>query len=154
WRGRLTSLPLIVPTPMTAPTGRNQNGEVSNRCLENTGERRFLIVEFDTGTTDEHAGLLFHLAQRAPLASAVFSGSDSLHGGGAVAPAAATTKRIPPCSRVPASVSLPARCIPLCGATVCDCPLDCAYLACRCIRLHAISRHLVAGKAVWKNEVA
>jgi len=80
WRGRLASLPLIVPTPMTAPTGRNQNGEVSNRCLENTGERRFLIVEFDTGTTDEHAALLFHLAQRAPLALAVFSGSKSLHG--------------------------------------------------------------------------
>ena len=80
WRGRLTSMPLIVPSPMTASTGRNQNGDVSNRCLENTGERRFVIVEFDTGTTDEHAALFFHLAQRAPLALAVFSGSKSLHG--------------------------------------------------------------------------
>jgi hypothetical protein len=80
WHGRLASLPLIVPSPMTAPTGRNQNGEVSNRCLANTGERRFLIVEFDTGTTDEHAALLLHLAQRAPLALAVHSGKKSLHG--------------------------------------------------------------------------
>jgi len=80
WHGRLASLPLILPSPMTALTGRNQNGEVSNRCLENTGERRFLIVEFDRGTTDEHAALLLHLAERAPLTLAVFSGSKSLHG--------------------------------------------------------------------------
>jgi hypothetical protein len=80
WRGRLASLPLIVPSSMTASTGRNQNGEVSNRCLENTGARRFLVVEFDTGTIDHHAALLLHLAARAPLALAVFSGSKSLHG--------------------------------------------------------------------------
>lgn len=79
WRGRLTRLPLIVPSPMTARTGRNKNGEVSNRCLENTGPRRFLVVEFDTGTIDEHAALLQHLAEFAPLALAVFSGSKSLH---------------------------------------------------------------------------
>src|SRR5437660_5702091 len=54
WRGSLTSLPLIVPSPMTANAGRNQNGEVSDRCLENTGARRFLVVEFDTGTIDDH----------------------------------------------------------------------------------------------------
>ena len=65
---------------MKARTGRNQNGEVSNRCLENTGARHFLIVEFDTGATDEHAAVLFHLAQRAPLALVVHSGSKSLHG--------------------------------------------------------------------------
>jgi len=53
---------------------------VSDRCLKNTGERHFLIVEFDTGTTDEHAALLLHLAGRAPLTLAVFSGSKSLHG--------------------------------------------------------------------------
>jgi len=80
WRGRLEGLPLIVPSPMTAVAGHNQNGEVSNRCLENTGTRRFLIAEFDTGTPDEHAALLFHLAKRAPLALAVHSGSKSLHG--------------------------------------------------------------------------
>ena len=65
---------------MTAATGRNQNGEVSKRSLENTGERRFLVVEFDTGTMDEHAALLLNLAERAPLTLAVFSGSRSLHG--------------------------------------------------------------------------
>ena len=80
WRGRMSQLQLIVPNPMTAVTGLNQSGGVSNRCFNNTGARRFLIVEFDTGTTDDHAALLLHLAGRAPLAIAVFSGSKSLHG--------------------------------------------------------------------------
>jgi hypothetical protein len=80
WRERLSSLPLIVPNMMTASTGRNQNGEVSKRCLGNTGARRFLVVEFDTGTIDDHAALLRHLEAHAPLALAVFSGAKSLHG--------------------------------------------------------------------------
>jgi hypothetical protein len=80
WRGRMSGLQLIVPNPMAALTGLNQSGEVSHRCLTNTGARRFLVVEFDAGTTDEHAALLLHLAERAPLAIAVFSGSKSLHG--------------------------------------------------------------------------
>jgi hypothetical protein len=81
WRGKLTGLPLLVPNPMTAMTGKNQNGKVSNRCLDNTGARRFLVVEFDTGQIDEHAALLLHLAERAaPLALVVFSGAKSLHG--------------------------------------------------------------------------
>jgi hypothetical protein len=80
WRGKLANLRLIVPNPMTAPTGCNQNGRESGRCLDNTGKRRFLVVEFDTGTLDCHAALLLHLAEQAPLALAVFSGSKSLHG--------------------------------------------------------------------------
>jgi hypothetical protein len=80
WRGGMTELQLIVPNPMAALTGLNQSGGVSRRCLANTGGRRFLVVEFDAGTMDEHAALLLHLAERAPLAIAVFSGSKSLHG--------------------------------------------------------------------------
>jgi hypothetical protein len=80
WRGHMSELQLIVPSPMSMATGHNQAGEVSHRCLDNTGERRFLVVEFDKGTKDEHAALLLHLAERAPLALAVFSGSKSLHG--------------------------------------------------------------------------
>jgi hypothetical protein len=80
WRGRLAACPLIVPSVMTAPTGRNQDGEESPRCLDNTGARRFLVVEFDSGTLEEHAAILLHLAEFGPLALAVFSGSKSLHG--------------------------------------------------------------------------
>ena len=81
WRGRLADLQLIVPSPMSAPTGRTKDGErISAHTLANTGARRFLIVEFDAGTADEHAAVLLHLGARAPLALAVHSGGKSLHG--------------------------------------------------------------------------
>jgi hypothetical protein len=80
WRGQLSGLALIVPSPMTAPTGLTKEGKESAHSLSNTGARRFLIVEFDQGKTDEHAALLIHLAGYAPLVCAVHSGGKSLHG--------------------------------------------------------------------------
>jgi hypothetical protein len=80
WRRRLADLQLIVPSPMTGRTGLTQNGKESEHTLSNTGPRRFLVVEFDAGSIDEHAGLLRHLAERAPMALAVHSGGKSLHG--------------------------------------------------------------------------
>lgn len=77
---------LIVPSPMIGPSGKNLNGEVSHRCLENTGPRRWLVIEFDTGTADEQAALHWHLDQAAEamgwprLALAVHSAGKSLHG--------------------------------------------------------------------------
>ena len=80
WRGKLTALQLIVPSPMSAVTGITQEGRESAHTLSNTGPRRFLVVEFDHGGVDEHAALLLHLAARAPLAIVVHSGNKSLHG--------------------------------------------------------------------------
>jgi hypothetical protein len=81
WRGTLASKQLIVPSPMKAQLGRRKkDGKLSAHTLDNTGDRRFLVCEFDTGTTDEHAALLLHLASRAPLVLAVHSGNKSLHG--------------------------------------------------------------------------
>jgi len=80
WQGSLASCALIVPSPMSAPTGINQDGNVSTRCLDNTGPRRFIVVEFDSGTSDAQAALLLHLGQFAPLVLALHSGSESLHG--------------------------------------------------------------------------
>jgi hypothetical protein len=80
WRGELAKLQLIVPSPMSSPVGLTKKGKESAHALDNTGPRRFLIVEFDQGTADEHAIILLHLAQRAPLALAVHSGGKSLHG--------------------------------------------------------------------------
>ena len=80
WRGQLASMQLIVPSPMTARTGLTQAGRKSAHALSITGPRRFLIVEFDNGTLDEHAALLMHLGRYGPLVLAVFSGSKSLHG--------------------------------------------------------------------------
>lgn len=80
WRGQLAQLQLIVPSPMTDRTGLTKDGRESTHSLNNTGPRRFLICEFDTGTPDEHAALLIHLAGYAPLVCAVHSGGKSLHG--------------------------------------------------------------------------
>ncbi len=80
WRGQLSAAQLIVPSPMSAPSGRTQDGKVSPHCLANTGPRRFLVIEQDTGSADEQAAILLHLAERAPLALAVHSGSKSIHG--------------------------------------------------------------------------
>lgn len=80
WRGELSALQLIVPSPMSAVTGTTKDGKESKHTLDNTGARRFLICEFDTGTADEHAALLLHLGTFAPLVCAVHSGGKSLHG--------------------------------------------------------------------------
>jgi hypothetical protein len=80
WRGELAQLQLIVPSPMISRTGLTKDGRESQHTLDNTGSRRFLICEFDNGTTDEHSALLIHLAGYAPLVCAVHSGGKSLHG--------------------------------------------------------------------------
>jgi hypothetical protein len=80
WRGELGDLQLIVPNPMTSRVGRTQDGKVSEHALENSGPRRFLVIEQDIGTVDEQAAILLYLAQFAPLAIVVHSGSKSLHG--------------------------------------------------------------------------
>jgi hypothetical protein len=85
WRGQLTGLQLIVPSPMSALLGRKKNpkpgeSEWSAHTLDNTGPRQFLICEFDTGAPDDHAALLLHLATFRHLICAVHSGNKSLHG--------------------------------------------------------------------------
>jgi hypothetical protein len=86
WYFQSENCGLIVPSPMTGPSGMNKNGERSHRCLENTGPRRWLVVEFDSGTIDEQAQLHWALAQCSEscgwpkLALVVHSGGKSLHG--------------------------------------------------------------------------
>lgn len=80
WRGQMSTLALIVPSPMLAIEGKTKDGRTSRHTLDNTGPRRFLICEFDSGTADEHAALLLHLGGFAPLVCVVHSGGKSLHG--------------------------------------------------------------------------
>jgi hypothetical protein len=80
WRGKLSALQLIVPSPMTSVHGTTKEGRKSQHTLSNTGLRRFLVIEQDAGLPDEQAAVLVHLAERAPLVLAVFSGSKSIHG--------------------------------------------------------------------------
>ena len=97
---KLHGLQFIVPNPMTALKGLTRKRKISAHALGNTGPRRFLIVEFDFDATnsaeegrllerlatqgrdvrDLCAALLLHLAEKAPLALAVYSGGKSLHG--------------------------------------------------------------------------
>jgi hypothetical protein len=97
---KLHNLQFIVPNPMTAPRGPTQGRKLSAHALSNTGARRFLIVEFDFAASnsaeqarllgrlategrdvrDLCAALLLHLAEKAPLTLAVYSGGKSLHG--------------------------------------------------------------------------
>ena len=80
WRGKLSVLAVIVPSPMTARRGLTQDDKNSAHALSITGKRRYLVIEFDKGDVDNHAALLLHLAESAPLALVVHSGSKSLHG--------------------------------------------------------------------------
>lgn len=82
FRGTLESRQFIVPSTMSKPEGLTQSGRASQRCLNNTGPRRFAVVEFDTGAHDEHAALLWHIKSNLglPLALVVHSGGKSLHG--------------------------------------------------------------------------
>lgn len=97
WQGHLERAQFIVPNPMTGPRGATKDGRVSERCLSNTGPRRYLVIECDfdpkrdvllfsrlddSGRTlaDLCAAVLGRLMEYAPLVMAVHSGSKSLHG--------------------------------------------------------------------------
>ena len=80
WKGELARAELIVPSPMSGLIGLTQEGNVSAHSLNNTGPRRFLVIEFDEGPVDRHAALLWRLKKIGPLVLAVFSGNKSLHG--------------------------------------------------------------------------
>ena len=102
WRGKESSFQFIVPNTMTNETGLTRDGKVSRRCLDNTGPRRFLVIEFDISeddgkwapyvrewkakgisVLDANVALLLELARRGlprlPLALAVHSAGKSLH---------------------------------------------------------------------------
>lgn len=81
----LETLQLVVPSPMSKLLGKIQDPEPggpteSAHTKDNTGPRKYAVVEFDTGTSDEHAALLWHLSDYAPFVMAVHSGGKSLHG--------------------------------------------------------------------------
>ncbi len=82
WRGQLGGLPLIVPNPMIAEEGkRKSDGALSTRTLDNTGPRRFLVIEFDDKRgEDSQAARLWHLSRLSPLVLALHSGGKSVHG--------------------------------------------------------------------------
>ena len=53
WFGQLRRQQHIVPSPMLSVVGRNKSGKVSQRCSENTGPRRYIVLDFDFKAEDE-----------------------------------------------------------------------------------------------------
>ena len=78
-RGTLESMALIVPNPMSALTGKTQDGKVSAHTLDNTGPRRFFVVDQDTGTIEDQSIIVLYLRQFAKLVMVLHSGGKSLH---------------------------------------------------------------------------
>jgi hypothetical protein len=104
WRGHLWRYALIVPSPMIQVWGKTKDGKWSQHTLENTGPRKYLVIEFDFAefalddkvetiwakllrawkadlltTADASASLIAHLAHLGPLVLVVDSAGKSLH---------------------------------------------------------------------------
>jgi hypothetical protein len=77
--GHLSECQFTVPSPMTSQWGKTQDDKTSMHTLSNTGPRRFLVVEFDSGTRAEQASLIAALGDFAPLTMVLSSGGKSLH---------------------------------------------------------------------------
>lgn len=75
----LRTTEFIVPSPMSASYGITKQGKRSMHTLSNTGQRMYLVTEFDNGTADEQSALIWHLRNFAPLVMVLRSGGKSLH---------------------------------------------------------------------------
>jgi hypothetical protein len=69
----------IVPCYMTARQGITTEGKPSCRALSNTGERRFIVLDFDSPPPEHHASIIrWLMGTRAPIL-VIKSGNKSLH---------------------------------------------------------------------------
>jgi len=79
WQNQGEFPELIVSSPMSKPMGMNKEGKPSKRCNDNTGKRKFLVIEQDETPLNEQLAIIKHLSEFAPLAMVVYSGSKSYH---------------------------------------------------------------------------
>jgi hypothetical protein len=77
--GWLRRYQFIVPNSMCRKYGLTKEGKTSEKSLDNTGERRFLVIEFDQGSLEEQSRLIWGLFRHHKLVMVVFSGNKSLH---------------------------------------------------------------------------
>lgn len=99
WGREAYDLQFIVPSPMSRPWGRTKyKGHLSQRCLDNTGPRHYLVIECDftescavgplvtqlgaqgIGPIEMCGAVLWELQKYGPLTMIVHSGGKSLHG--------------------------------------------------------------------------
>lgn len=77
---RLTGWQFIVPCYMSKKVGVTQDGKPSQHCLDNCGDRRFLVCDFDEPSSDQHPSILWTMRTLWNLVLVVSSGGKSLHG--------------------------------------------------------------------------
>jgi hypothetical protein len=65
---------------MSSVWAKTQGGDRSQHTLNNTGPRKYLVVEFDVGEHADHAAFLHNLNRIIPITMVVHSGNKSLHG--------------------------------------------------------------------------
>ena len=82
WRGLLAGMQFLVPSPMISPTGpRKEDGAESFHAESNTGERVYLVTEFDHAGKPQQMARIRALEARGThkLALIVDSAGKSLH---------------------------------------------------------------------------
>jgi len=75
----LENCQFIVPCYMTKRKGLTQDGKESEHCLDNCGERRFCVCDFDEPKSEDHPTIIWHLAKFYHLVMVLRSGGKSLH---------------------------------------------------------------------------
>lgn len=75
----LTKCQFIVPCYMTAKYGMTQDGKKSMHCLDNCGERRFCVCDFDEPASADHPSIVMQLKRTFDLVMALTSGGKSIH---------------------------------------------------------------------------
>ena len=78
----VSSLSYLVPNAMRAREGVTQDGDRGQRCIDNSGPRKRLVIECDRPDTslDYQAGMLWILSMFHPLEMVVHTAGKSLHG--------------------------------------------------------------------------
>lgn len=81
WRPEeLEAAEFVVPSPMSDFSGFNTTNKRSSRCLDNTGPRQNIIVEFDSDSKAHQEILIYHMSKWGfPLKLCVWSGKRSIH---------------------------------------------------------------------------
>ena len=75
----LSECQFIVPCYMSKVNGLTQDGKISEHCLDNCGERRFCVCDFDEPKSEDHPTIIWYLAKFFNLVMALSSGGKSLH---------------------------------------------------------------------------
>jgi len=75
----LSQCQFIVPCFMSKKKGITQDGKESMHCLDNCGERRYFVCDFDDPKSADHPAIIMQLKRTFDLVMVLSSGGKSLH---------------------------------------------------------------------------